>query len=656
MKSNGSYTVAAVGDCMLGREVERRFRAAPEEFNFKDIKPLLNGHDIVIANLENPVGTKGAPDEVQDPHVTFRSHPDTLRILKELGVNVVSLGNNHMLDYGEAALVNTLECLDECGIRHAGAGRNYEEANRPLILEIERASQRIAILSHVFIYSASTRMATATKPGVADHRIGKILSNIREEKKNGCHVIVTLHWGMEYSFYPLPYQMKQARMMIDNGASLILGHGPHYPQGMERYKDGHIVYSMGNFIFDEPHIFSNRSFIYSCDIARDDNRDGIVKDWRIHPVRIKDHLPRPLTGADKTGFVRFIGHLGGLYPRKSKAFWKNVNNRYFNDVMGRVIRMRSFKFLMLPPASFYTSIGLENFVKKIKLSNLSDIAKYPVRYAARAGKKLVRKALPLEMRKRAAIRINKQKWISGRGHLALGLVRDLSVSDPKAFHKFLWENHIAGYAGWYDDSRSLFDFSKMEPSRVEFFKDLTAVIKGQGLAPADFRSALDVGCSQGYLLRYIETELFPNAHVLAGIDIDAKAIEKGAKHLKNLGSCVRLASGDMESIGRLLGDEKFDLVFAAGVLSYLNEADAQKVVNEMMRRAGRLIALVGIADKDADNNTLASSKLSPDHTQQWIHNFETLIKKAGGSVVFSRWEGARLFNHQTLNMVFATPK
>lgn len=650
MKSNGSYTIAAVGDCMLGREVEKHFRRAPEDFNFKDIKPLLNGHDLIIANLENPVGTKGTPDEVQEAHVTFRSHPDTLRILKELGVNAVSLGNNHMLDYGEAALIDTLECLDEYGIRHAGAGRNYEEANRPLVLEL--SGRRLAILSHVFIYSASTRMATLSRPGVADHRIGRILANIREEKRNGCHVIVTLHWGMEYSFYPLPYQMKQARMMIDNGASLILGHGPHYAQGVERYKDGHIVYSMGNFIFDEPHIFSNRSFIYSAEIGS----DGIIKDSALHPVRIKDHLPRLLAGADKAGFVKFIAHLGGLYPRKSKAFWKNVNNKYFSDVCGRIIRMRSLKFLMLPPVSFYAGIGLGNFVKKIKPSNFLELAKYPVRRAAGAGKALARKALPLEMRKRAAIKINKQKWISGSGHLALGLVRDLSVNDPKAFHKFLWENHIAGYAQWYDDSRFLFDFSKMEPSRVEFFNDLRYVIKDIGLATADFSSALDVGCSQGYLLRYIETELFPDAQDLVGIDIDAKAVEKGAAHLKNLASKVRLASGDMESIGKLLGDRKFDLVFAAGVLSYLNEADAQKVVNEMMRRTGRLIALVGIADKDADNNTLASSKLSPDHTQQWSHNFETLIKKAGGSVVFSRWYGARLFNCQTLNMVFATPQ
>ena len=74
------------------------------------------------------------------------------------------------------------------------------------------------------------------------------------------------HWGYEYSFYPLPYQMRSARQMIDAGASVILGHGPHYPQGIERYRDGRIVYSLGNFIFDEPHKYANRSFVFGVEI------------------------------------------------------------------------------------------------------------------------------------------------------------------------------------------------------------------------------------------------------------------------------------------------------------------------------------------------------------------------------------------------------
>lgn len=646
---NGAYRLAAVGDCMLAREVGRHFSANPGDFSFNDIRPVLAGHDLIMANFENPVGVKGAPDPAQDPHVTFRCRPESLGILKDLGVNAVSLGNNHMLDYGETALIETLEYLDAAGIKHAGAGRNYEEANRPLLLEAR--GDRVAFMSHVFIYSASTRMATKNRPGVSDHRIGNILSRIKELRRSGCIVIVSIHWGAEYSFYPVPYQMRQARMMIESGASLIIGHGPHYPQGMEDYKDGKIVYSLGNFIFDEPHIFANRSFILSSDIAK----DGKPGDCRIFPVHIRDHVPTLVSGGEKVSLERFVRHLGSLYRRKDRKFWKDVNNRYFNDIVSRVLRMRSKKFLFLPPPGFYLDIGVRNFSRKLKMSNISSVSG-PLSSRLKKGVKgRLRRMAPIGFRKRLSIWINKQTWLAGRGHLALGVIRDLSVQDPKGFHKFLWENHIAGYAEWYD-SVNLFDKERMEPSRVEFVNDLLSTIKKLGLKPADFRSALDVGCSLGYLLRHMETDVFPDASDLLGIDIDAEAVEMGANYLRSAGSKVRLMKGDMEDISRLAGDGKFDLVYAAGVLSYLNEDDAARVVGEMLRRTNKLIALVGLACKTMDNNRLASSALSGDHLHQWVHNFESMVEKAGGSVVFSRWEGGRLYNFQTICFVFARPK
>src|SRR5512132_3919261 len=101
--------IAAVGDIMLAREVGRHYAAAPADFDMPDVRAALGPADIVCANLENPVAIGGRPDPVQDPHVTFRAAPQTLAVLKALGLAVVSLGNNHMLDYGEAALVETLE-------------------------------------------------------------------------------------------------------------------------------------------------------------------------------------------------------------------------------------------------------------------------------------------------------------------------------------------------------------------------------------------------------------------------------------------------------------------------------------------------------------------------------------------------------------------
>ena len=113
-----------MGDVMLAREVGRHFTAAPHDFRMDDVRQVLKGFDVVCLNLENPVGITGSPDPVQDPHVTFRARPETLDVLKGLGVTLVSLGNNHMLDYGPAALVETLERLDSA--RHQ-VGRRRQE-------------------------------------------------------------------------------------------------------------------------------------------------------------------------------------------------------------------------------------------------------------------------------------------------------------------------------------------------------------------------------------------------------------------------------------------------------------------------------------------------------------------------------------------------
>ena len=362
-----TYRLAAMGDVMLAREVGRRFKERPEDFSFNEIKPLLNSHDLICLNLENPVGVKGTPDKVQDPHVTFCAHPDTLQVLKNLGVTMVSLGNNHMLDYGEKALAETIEHLNVSGIKYAGAGRNYEEANRPLLLECN--GKKIAFLSHVFIYSASTLMAKRNRAGVSDHRIRNILPRIKELSRQGYQVIISIHWGWEYSFYPIPYQMKQARQMIDNGAMLILGHGPHYPQGIENYKDGQIVYSLGNFIFDEPQKYAKRSFIYSVGVTE----RGMLEGDRIFPVHLINHVPKLIDGKKKEHIERLIYSMSSLYQKKDRSFWKRINNGYFSDIIGPIIRMKSLKFAFLPPFSFYLSIGFKNFIKKLNLSNMKSV-------------------------------------------------------------------------------------------------------------------------------------------------------------------------------------------------------------------------------------------------------------------------------------------
>ena len=267
----------------------------------------------------------------------------------------------------------------------------------------------------------------------------------------------------------------------------------------------------------------------------------------------------------------------------------------------------------------------------------------------------LRSAIPLPARMRLAAWVTRQPWVPARDHIAIGLVRDLQTRDPKVFHKFAWSNHLMAYAQWYDSEEELFAFEQMQPTRLEFFRDLTSVLEAQQISRSDVRSILEVGCSQGYLLRYLEAHVFPGCSEIAGIDIDAPAIDKGRRFLARAGSRVELHVGDMEHLDTLVGSRTFDISLAAGVLSYLNEDDASRMVERLLARTRRVIALAGLACTDRDNNSLTRSEPSPGHAGQWIHNFEALVTRAGGRVVRTRWEGAKQYNFQTVCFVFAVP-
>jgi SAM-dependent methyltransferase len=273
----------------------------------------------------------------------------------------------------------------------------------------------------------------------------------------------------------------------------------------------------------------------------------------------------------------------------------------------------------------------------------------------RQVKEHMRTALPLEARMRMAAWVTRQRWVPIRDHVAIGLVRDLLAQDPKEFHKFAWANHLMAYARWYDSEEQLFAAGQMEPSRIELFRDLISVLEQQNIPRSEVRSILEVGCSLGYLLRYLETNLFPDCPDIVGIDIDAPAIEKGQRFLSRVGSRVMLCAGDMEQLDTVVGPRIFDITLAAGVLSYLNEDDALRMIERLLARTRRVLALAGLACISRNNNSLTRSEMSPGHAGQWIHNFEALVARAGGRVVGTRWEGAKQYNFQTICFVFAVP-
>jgi 2-polyprenyl-3-methyl-5-hydroxy-6-metoxy-1,4-benzoquinol methylase len=271
-----------------------------------------------------------------------------------------------------------------------------------------------------------------------------------------------------------------------------------------------------------------------------------------------------------------------------------------------------------------------------------------------AGKDALRRFIPIGFRKRIATWIHAQSWISvdRRAWWSMELVRDLAQNNPNAYHKFLWAHHL-GYAAPYEVA-DRFGAEKMRLSRLIFFQELTKCMAASGISRKRIGSVLEVGCSLGYQLRYLETDLFREATLLEGIDIDDYAVRTGREYLSSLGSRISLVCGDIQDLDRLVDQRAYDLILCTGVLMYLKQHDAAELVRKLLSRSRNMLAMAGLAHPRADNSLLARSDIRErDHT--FIHNLDEMVRGAGGTILARRWEGDRLVEGQSVYYVFATP-
>ena len=180
-----------------------------------------------------------------------------------MGLNIVSLANNHIYDLGEEGLRNTIKILKENDILYCGAGLNADEAARPVV--IEKDDKRIAIYAYCMYgnkWLGYVELAGKDKPGVNPLNIDKVVDDIKEAKKEYDYVIVMPHWGREYRYEPLPECVQMAKQMIEAGADAVLGSHPHQVQPTIKYKKGYICFSMGNFLFPDFYMYPPRPIWY----------------------------------------------------------------------------------------------------------------------------------------------------------------------------------------------------------------------------------------------------------------------------------------------------------------------------------------------------------------------------------------------------------
>ncbi len=210
----------------------------------------MKSADIMMLNNEFPYSDRGTP--LEDKKFTFRAKPTSVSFLNDMGVDIVSLANNHAYDYGETAFLDTMETLENAGITYVGAGRNLQEARRPVYYIIN--NMKIAIVAATQIEKLDhpdTKGATDSSAGVFRCWNGdNLLETVKEAKANSDFVIVYLHWGNENET-PIDWaQEKQAPEVVEAGADLVIGAHPHCLQKIDVIQGVPVMYSLGNFWFN----------------------------------------------------------------------------------------------------------------------------------------------------------------------------------------------------------------------------------------------------------------------------------------------------------------------------------------------------------------------------------------------------------------------
>ncbi|MBU0927646.1 MAG: CapA family protein [Spirochaetes bacterium] len=340
--SERTFTVLACGDILLARTPGKRAAERGYRYLFEGVRDLVSEADIAFANLETPASYLGMPYPGKPENVTFRADPATLFGAAWAGFDVLSLANNHSTDYGPRALGETLDFIDLLGMSRCGAGADIDEARRPAV--VTRDGARFAFLAYAEpIWSVvearksfdRTRTARAEErlhgplppppppsapdapraraAGVAPAVPADMLADIARVRRelSPDYLFVSVHWGDEHQHLPNSFQRSLGRAAIDAGATAVLGHHPHVLQSIERYNDGLIIYSLGNFIFDMA-----ADHTYETAAIRLVLSGGALDRIEIVPIRIErgTFVPSLATSEDSRARIldieRWSGRLG----------------------------------------------------------------------------------------------------------------------------------------------------------------------------------------------------------------------------------------------------------------------------------------------------------------------------------------------------------
>ena len=290
-ESGTAATVLIASDWAPIRAFDRIVAEDPEAA-YGDLLPVLRAADLRIANLECPLSSGGQP--ACKSGSVFKGLPAHIRGLTAVPFQAVTLGNNHVFDYGLEGFRETRELLRVHGILTAGAGMNADEAWKPLILDHRGVA--VAILN----FSEGEDLTAARHgPGVAGWEVERMVRLVREVRAQVDAVIVIAHCGVEYIPVPPPYVTAAFQRIAEAGADLVVGHHPHVPQGVQIHRGVPICYSLGNFLFHQETDRAYRKVGYL--VRAHAGREGVTR-VELVPYALGPGL-RLLEGDARAGFL-----------------------------------------------------------------------------------------------------------------------------------------------------------------------------------------------------------------------------------------------------------------------------------------------------------------------------------------------------------------
>jgi poly-gamma-glutamate synthesis protein (capsule biosynthesis protein) len=310
-----------VGDVMLGRLVNQILKKVPPDYVWGNTLPIFKKADLRICNLECVISDKGQPWSLTQKVFHFRSDAKNIEALKMAKIDLVSIANNHTLDFDYEALFEELEILEKAKIKKAGGGKNFKEASSPAVLEINK--KKIGFIA--FTDNEPAWEAKENQAGIfylpidiKDKKAKNLFEIIKKTKEKSDFLIVSAHWGPNWGYQPQPRHIPFAHLLIDSGADIIYGHSCHVFQGIEIYKGKPILYSTGDFIDDyavDEIERNDQSFIF---IAQISEKDMKISHLFLYPTVIRNFQACLADGEEAKAIankMRFLCHELGTESR-----------------------------------------------------------------------------------------------------------------------------------------------------------------------------------------------------------------------------------------------------------------------------------------------------------------------------------------------------